>query len=158
MEFDDEFEEECCEKEVCSCDDVKVSDESKTKKRGLLKQCDEINKQNDISFISDFQYGLNNGKEMTSDKKFYFDKQFEPSMKMVFRHKKTIIDNVSELLFDINMVKSEPNKKIKDLDSLKTVNKLFKFGNLNDICIKPFTKSAIDPKYTEKNSATVMGY
>ena len=54
MEFDDEFEEECCEKEVCSCDDVKISDESKTKKCGLLKQCDEINKQNDISFISDF--------------------------------------------------------------------------------------------------------
>ena len=158
MEFDDEFEEECCEKEVCSCDDVKVSDESKTKKRGLLKQCDEINKQNDVSFISDFQYGLNNGKEMTSDKKFYFDKQFEPSMKMVFRHKKTIIDNVSELLFDINMVKSEPNKKIKDLDSLKTVNKLFKFGNLNDICIKHFSKRKLDPKYNEIHKNLRLGF
>ena len=98
MEFDDKFEEECYEKEVCSCD-VKISEESKTKKRGLLKQCDEINKQNDVSFISDFEYGLNNEKEISSDEKFYFDKQFKPSMKMVFRHKKTIIDNVSELLY-----------------------------------------------------------
>ena len=157
MEFDDEFKEECCEKEVCSCD-VKVSEESKTKKRGLLKQCDEINKQNDVSFISDFEYGLNNGKEMTSDEKFYFDKQFEPSMKMVFRHKKTIIDNVSELLFDINMVKSEPNKKIKDLDSLKTINKLFKLGNLNDICIKRFSKHKLDPKYTEIHKKLRLGF
>lgn len=157
MEFDDEFKEECCEKEVCSCD-VKVSEESKTKKRGLLKQCDEINKQNDVSFISDFEYGLNNGKEMTSDEKFYFDKQFEPSMKMVFRHKKTIIDNVSELLFDINMVKSEPNKNIKDLDSLKTVNKLFKLGNLNDICIKRFSKHKLDPKYTEIHKKLRLGF
>ena len=47
MEFDGEFEEECC-KEECCCD-VEVSEESKTKKRGLLKQCDEINKQNDGS-------------------------------------------------------------------------------------------------------------
>ena len=75
MEFDDEFEkecceEECCEEEVCSCD-VKVSEESKTKKRGLLKQCDEINNQNDVCFISDFEYGLNNEKEMKSDEKFY---------------------------------------------------------------------------------------
>ena len=156
-----EFEEECCKeeccKEVCSCD-VKVSEESKTKKRGLLKQCDEINKQNDVSFISDFEYGLNNGKEMTSDEKFYFDKQFEPSMKMVFRHKKTIIDNVSELLFDINMVKSEPNKNIKDLDSLKTVNKLFKLGNLNDICIKRFSKHKLDPKYTEIHKKLRLGF
>ena len=60
MEFDGEFEEECC-KEECCCD-VEVSEESKTKKRGLLKQCDEINKQNDVSFISDFEYGLNNEK------------------------------------------------------------------------------------------------
>ena len=158
MEFEEECcKEECCKEEVCSCD-VKVSEESKTKKRGLLKQCDEINKQNDVSFISDFEYGLNNEKEITSDEKFYFDKQFEPSMKMVFRHKKTIIDNVSELLFDINMVKSEPNKKIKDLDSLKTINKLFKFGNLNDICIKRFSKRKLDPKYNEIHKKLRLGF
>ena len=162
MEFDDEFEKECCEEEcckeeVCSCD-VKVSEESKTKKRGLLKQCDEINKQNDVSFISDFEYGLNNEKEMKSDEKFYFDKQFKPSMKMIFRHKKTIIDNVSELLFDINMVKSEPNKHFKDLDSLKTINKLFKLGNLNDICIKRFSKNKLDPKYNKIHKKLRLGF
>ena len=58
----DEFEDEYYEKEVCSYD-VEVSEESKTKKHGLLKQCDEINKQNDVSFISDIKFGSDDDRK-----------------------------------------------------------------------------------------------
>lgn len=138
---------------VCN---VKVSEESKTKKRSLLKKCDEINKLDNYSFISDVEFGLND--KIKHDEKIFIEKQFKPSMKMVFRHKKTDINNVSELLFDINMAKSEPNKNIEDLDSLKTINKLFKIGNLNDIWINRFSKYKFDPKYNEIHKKLTLDF
>ena len=137
--------------------DVKVSEESKTKKHSLLKKCDEINKLGNDSFISDIEFGLND--KIRCDEKFFIEKQFKPSMKMVFRHKENIIDDTPELLFDINMVISEPKKILKEFSSLKMVNKLFKFDNLNDICIKRFIKCELDPKYIEKrkcNNETIF--
>ena len=102
MEFDDKFEEECYEKEVCSCD-VKVSEESKTKKRGLLKRCDEINKQNDVSFISNIKFG-SDAKRKSEEEYYHIIKQYSPAMKMVFRHK--TYAKCPELLFNINMIKT----------------------------------------------------
>ena len=129
---------------------VKDSGESTTKKSSLLKKCDEINKQNDeISFISDINFGSDDNK--MSDEKTYIIKQYKPTMKVVFRHNNPI--NESELLFDVNMVKSEPRKILKEINSLKTVNKLFKFDDLNDICIKRFTECELDPKYIEKRKS-----
>ena len=137
-----------CEERKC---DVEVFEDSNIEKCSF-----ENDKQDDISFISDIEFGLDD--EMKPEEKHSIEKRFKPSMKMVFRHKENnnynIPDNTLELLFDINMIKSEPNKILKEFSSLKTVNKLFKFGNLNDICIKPFTKSEIDPKYIEKRKSS----
>jgi len=133
----DEFEDECCEK---ACD-VEVSEKLKTEKRGLLKQCDEINRQNDVSFISNIKFGSD--YEIKSEDKYNIIKRYSPTMKMVFRHKTSLDD--PKLLFTINMIKSKPNKVLKELDSLETVNKLFKFGNLNDIRIIHLSKRTLDP-------------
>ena len=128
---------------------VKDSGESTTKKSSLLKKCDEINKQDNNSFISDIQFGLND--KIKYDENIFIEKQFKPSMKMVFRHNNPI--NESELLFDVNMVKSEPGKILKEINSLKTVNKLFKFDTLNKIYIKRFSKLDLDPTYNEKDKS-----
>ena len=143
-----ESNNECDEKEY-DCDD-KISEELKIKKHSLLKKCDEINKQYNDSFISDIKFGLNNGK---LEEKTNIIKQYSPTMKMVFRNKENINDNRPELLFDINMVKSEPKKLLKEFGSLKTVNKLFKFDTLNKICIKRFSKLDLDPAYNEKDKS-----
>ncbi len=134
-----------CEEREC---DVEVFEDSNIEKCSF-KNNDENDKQDDdISFISDIEFGLDDG--MKSE-----EKRFKPSMKMVFRNNENNNDDdTPELLFDINMVKSEPNKILKEFSSLKTVNKLFKFGNLNDICIKSFTEVEIDPKYIEKRKSS----
>ena len=119
-------------------DMVKASD---TNKRGFLNKCDELNKRDDdISFISDITFGLND--DVYEEKKYSIIKQYRPKMKVVFRYENLV--NESELLFDINMIKSKPGKILKELDSLETVNKLFKIGNFNDIHIEQF----IDHKYS----------
>lgn len=148
----DEFEDKYYVKEVCSCD-VEASEESKTKKHSLLKQCDEINKQNDVSFISDIKFGSDDDRK--SEEKYNIIKQYSPTMKMVFRHKTSLTDD-PELLFDINMIKSKPNKDLKELDSLETVNKLFTFGNLNDIHITHFSKHKFDPMYNIKLKGLIL--
>ena len=137
-----ESNNECDEKEY-DCDD-KISEELKIKKHSLLKKCDEINKQYNDSFISDIKFGSDYRK---LEEKYNIIKQCSPTMKMVFRNKENINDNRPELLFDINMVKSEPKKLLKEFGSLKTVNKLFKFDTLNKICIKRFSKLDLDPSY-----------
>ena len=132
-------------KEVCT-NDIEVSEESKNEKCSLLKQCDKITKQNDVSFISDIKFG--SGTKRILEEYYRIIKQYSPTMKVVFRHNNPT--NGSELLFNINMIKTKPNENLKELDSLETVNKLFKFGNLNDICIKRFRKYILDPNYNEK--------
>ena len=143
------FSDKWCDEKVCDCND-KISEESEIKKHSLLKKCDEINKQYNDSFISDIKFGLDNGK---LEEKTNIIKQYSPTMKMVFRHNGNIIDYTPELLFDINMVKSEPKKLLKEFGSLKTVNKLFKFDTLNKICIKRFSKLDLDPTYNEKDKS-----
>ena len=131
-----------CEERECNCDD-EVPKKSKNEKCSLLKQCDEINKQNDVSFISNIKFGSDAKRK--SEEYYHIIKQYSPAMKMVFRHK--TFAKCPELLFNINMIKTKPNENLKELDSLETVNKLFEFGNLNDICIKHFSKRIFDPKY-----------
>ena len=128
-------------------EDDKVFVKSKNEKYSLLKQCDEINKQNDVSFVSDIKFG-SDAKRKSEEEYYRIIKQYSPTMKMVFRHKTSA--KCPELLFNINMIKTKPNENLKELDSLETVNKLFKFGNLNDICIKRFRKYILDPNYNEK--------
>ena len=135
-----------CEERECDCG-VEVSEESKNEKCSLLKQCDKINKQNDVSFISDIKFG-SDAKRKSEEEYYRIIKQYSPTMKMVFRHKTSA--KCPELLFNINMIKTKPNENLKELDSLETVNKLFEFGNLNDICIKRFRKYILDPNYNEK--------
>lgn len=132
-----------CEERECDCD-IEVPEKSKNEKCSLLKQCDEINKQNDVSFISDIKFG-SDAKRKSEEEYYRIIKQYSPTMKMVFRHKTSA--KCPELLFNINMIKTKPNENLKELDSLETVNKLFEFGNLNDICIKLFSKRIFDPKY-----------
>ena len=143
-----------CEERECDCD-VRVSEETKNGKCSLLKQCDEINKQNDVSFISDIKFD-SDAKRKSGEEYYRIIKQYSPTMKMVFRHKTSA--KCPELLFNINMIKTKPNENLKELDSLETVNKLFEFGNLNDICIKRFSKRKLDPKYNEIHKKLRLGF
>jgi len=144
--FSDEFEDECDEKEECSYDEV--SEDSEPEKLNLTKMSDEINKQNNVSFVSGIEFGSDD--ECKADEKFRIVKRYSPTMKMVFRHK-TFLDK-PELLFDINMIEAKPNVNLKELDSLKTVNKLFTFGKLNDIYITCFRKCELDKSFNKKLS------
>lgn len=121
-----------CDIEDEAVDMVKVSD---TNKRGFLNKCDELNKRdNSLSFVSDITFGLDD--DIKEEKKYSIIEQYKPTMKVVFRHENLV--NESELLFDVNMIKSKPGKILKEYDSLETVNKLFKIGNFNDIHIEHF--------------------
>lgn len=114
------------------------SDENK---RGFLNKCNEFNKQDDdISFISEITVGLDDDRK--EENIYSIVEQYKPKMKVVFRHENLV--NESELLFDVNMIKSKPGKILKELDSLETVNKLFRIGNFNDIHIEHFR----DRKYS----------
>lgn len=144
----DEFEDECDEKEECSYDEV--SEESEPEKLNLTKMSDEINKQNNVSFVSGIKFGSDD--ECKADEKFRIVERYSPTMKMVFRHKIFLDKPGPELLFDINMIEAKPNVNLKELDSLKIVNKLFTFGKLNDIYITRFRKCELDKSFNKKLS------
>lgn len=134
-----------CDVDVEAVDMVKINT---TNKHGFLNKCDEINKRDkinkcdEISFISNIICSGSNDDKM-EEEKFNIVEKYKPTMKFVLRHNKS--DTSNSLLFDINMIKSEPNKYLKELDSLETVNKLFKFGNLNNIRIIPFKRNKLNP-------------
>ena len=63
-----------CEERECNCDD-EVPKKSKNEQCSLLKQSDKINKQNDVSFISNIKFG-SDAKRKSEEEYYHIIKQY----------------------------------------------------------------------------------